>query len=77
LFHIAIEKPSRQKSIMAMIRLKSDPQGRDSFILYLAPSAIDYHRLRSSESFREQEVYPPCAKREGGTVAAATPQRVA
>jgi hypothetical protein len=41
---------------MAMIRLKSDSQGQDSFILYLAPSAIDYRRLRRSRSTFEAVV---------------------
>src|SRR6266481_8709351 len=39
LLHIAIQKTSRQKSLMAMIRLNSDSEDRNSFILHIAPSA--------------------------------------
>jgi hypothetical protein len=39
LLHIAIGKTSRQKSIMAMIRLNQTPTAGNSFILHLAPSA--------------------------------------
>jgi len=37
---------------MAMIRLKSDSQGRDSFILHLAPSAIDLPSARRGGPIR-------------------------